>query len=260
MRWPGVNAAWRAGWAWIGATALWLAPLAAAAGFGFWLGGWLGAGLGAAAWALAFLSPLAGVEGSWAGRFYDLLSFLFRGRGDAARDDVVRRALAELVQPGRLLFNPPDRMRLGQMERVEVRLTRALDLDAALLGRLGGNSEPRLEEVATASRMAVTLAGDGFDIVCHSEEEQAVTQDGVTAWEFDIRAVRRGRQRLLMSVSLRFPVPGQPVVCKSIPVREVTIDVEVGVPALVGQFVSCYWQWLLTTAIAIAAVVVVFFH
>jgi tetratricopeptide (TPR) repeat protein len=55
-----------------------------------------------------------------------------------AYDDLVRSAFAELVQPGRLLFNPPDRMQLGGIERIEVRLARALTLDAELLKDLRG--------------------------------------------------------------------------------------------------------------------------
>jgi uncharacterized caspase-like protein len=171
-------------------------------------------------------------------------------------DDLVRSAFAELVKPGRLLFNPPDRMKLGQTERVEVRLARTLELDAELRENLRGHGEPQLEEIPTAPLMAVTLDGDGFRIKAYSDEEQAVTQDGITTWEFDIRATERGQQRLVMCVSLRIPVPGQPLERKSIPVREATIDVQVGVPALVGHFVSSYWQWFIGTAIAIAAVVV----
>ena len=109
--------------------------------------------------------------------------------------------------------------------------------------------------------MAVTLTGDGFRIKAYGDEEQDVTQDGITTWEFDIRAIERGLQRLVMSVSLRIPVPGQPLVHKSIPVREATIDVQVGVPARVGHFVSGNWQWFIGTAIAIAAVLVaVLYH
>ena len=274
---------WRSGLAgqtWIGATVRAVVLGAAGFGIGFWVGGGLGAGIGAAAGVVAgwVLLPLlmwfvisiaahgsatahhSATAHSSSIHLGDVWSLKLRDPRYVFGDDLVRRALAELVQPGRLLFNPPDRMRLGQMERVEVRLTRALDLDAELLAQLGGHGEPQLEEIATASRMAVTLTGDGFDITRHSEEEQAVTQDGITSWEFDIRAVKRGQQRLFMSVSLRFPVPGQPLVHKNIPVREVTIDVQVGVPALVGQFVSAYWQWLIGTAVAIAAVVVVFYH
>ena len=65
-------------------------------------------------------------------------------------DDLVRSAFAELVKPGRLLFNPPDRMKLGQTERVEVRLARTLELDAELLKHLLGHGEPQLEEIPTA--------------------------------------------------------------------------------------------------------------
>jgi len=171
-------------------------------------------------------------------------------------DDLVRSAFADLVKPGRLLFNPPDSMKLSQTERVEVRLARTLELDAELLEQLRGHGKPQLEEIPTAPLMAVNLTGDGFRIKAYSDEEQAVTQDGITTWEFDIRAIERGQQRLVMSVSLRIPVPGHPSERKSIPVREATIDVQVGVPALVGHFVSGNWQWFIGTAIAAAAVLV----
>ena len=109
--------------------------------------------------------------------------------------------------------------------------------------------------------MAVTLKGDGFRITAYSDEEQSVTQDAITTWEFDIRALRPGKQRLVMCMSLRIPIPDQPMEHKSIPVREATIDVQVKVPALVGHFVSSNWQWSIGTAIAIAAVVVaVLYH
>jgi len=176
-------------------------------------------------------------------------------------DDLVRKAFADLVKLGRLLFNPPDRMQLGQTVRVEVRLTRTLELDAELLEHLRGPGQPRLEEIPTAPLMAVTLKGDGFRIAAYSDEEQSVTQGEITTWEFDVRALKRGSQRLVMCVSLRIPVTGQPLEHKSIPVREAMIDVQVGAPALVAQFVSSNWQWFIGTAIAIAAVLVaVLYH
>ena len=113
----------------------------------------------------------------------------------------------------------------------------------------------RQVEDPTAPLMAVTLKGDGFRITAYSDEEQSITQDGITTWEFDIQAHKRGQQRLVMCVSLRIPVPGQPLEHKSIPVREAVFDVQVGVPAVM-QFVAGNWQWFIGTAIAIAAVVV----
>lgn len=152
-------------------------------------------------------------------------------------------------------------MQLAQTERVEVRLARTLALDTELLKHLRGTGEPQLEDIPTAPLMAVILKGDAFQITAYSDEEQGVAQDGITTWEFDIRALKRGQQRLVMCVSLRIPVPGQPLEHKSIPVREATINVQVGAPALVGQFVARNWQWFIGTAIAIAAVVVaVLYH
>jgi hypothetical protein len=171
-------------------------------------------------------------------------------------DDLIRRFFAEEVQPGRLLFNPPEQMRLGETERVEVRLTRTLELDDELRKDLRGHGEPQLEEIDTAPLMAVKLKGDGFLVTAYSDEEQSVFRDRPTTWEFDIRAKERGQQRLILGVSLRVPAPGQPTEHRSIPVREVTIDVQVGKAALVGHFVSVNWRWLVGTAIAVAAVVV----
>jgi hypothetical protein len=274
---------WRVRWAWP-----LLAVVLGAAGFGvgFWVGGWLGADVGVAVGVaigsaaggsalvrvnLAFSEPLflrvkvhhraarhaLNIEGDLSS---DAIRTILRVLYGDLYEDLVRRAVAELVQPGRLLFNPPDQMRLGQKERVEVRLTRSLDLDAELLEKLQGPGEPKLEDIETASRMAVTLTGDGFDIKSYSDEEQAVTQDGITTWEFDIRAKKGGKQQLFMSVSLRIPVPGQPLVHQNIPVREVTINVRITVPALAG-IVFGDWRWVTATVIAIAAVIVaVFFH
>ena len=125
---------------------------------------------------------------------------------------------------------------------------------------LRGHGEPRLEEIPTAPLMAVTLKGDGFRIVAYSDEEQIVTREGITTWEFDIRALKRGLQRLIICVSLRIPLESKPSEHKSIPVREATIDVQVGAPALVGHFVAANWQWFIATAIAIAAVLVAVLH
>jgi len=167
-------------------------------------------------------------------------------------DDVVRRALADLVEPGRLLFNPPDRMQLGKTARVEVRLTRTLLLDAELVKGLVGLGEPHAEDIPTAPSMAVTLQGEGFKVTSYSDEEQLVTQDQITTWEFDIKALKPGRQRLVLSVSLRIPITGQPAEHKSIPVREATIEVQISA-AVAMQFVSAYWQWIIGTAIALGA-------
>jgi hypothetical protein len=160
------------------------------------------------------------------------------------------------------LFNPPDRMQLGHTERVEVRLTRTLTLDEELLKDLRGHGMPQLEEIPTSPLMAVSLKGDGFQITSYSDDEQLVTQDGITMWEFDIRALKRGQQRLVMSVSLRIPVAGQPR--QSMPVREVNIDVQVGAFAFVWYWMASDWRWLIGTVIAlvaaVATVLAVFYH
>ncbi len=173
----------------------------------------------------------------------------------SSRPDHEERVRRALGKPGRLLFNPPDRMQLRETQRVEVRVAGALDLDEDLLADLRGRGTPHLEQVPTAPVMAVTLRGDGFRIDSYSDEEQSVSGEDVTTWEYDITAQQRGRQRLVISVSLRIPEGGRSAAHRSIPVREATIDVQVRAPALAGQFLSANWQWITGTVIAIAAIV-----
>ena len=175
-------------------------------------------------------------------------------------DELAAWARAQLVKRGRLLFNPPKRMQLGETERVEVRLIRTLKLDAKLLEGLRGHGTPQLEEISTAPLMSVTLKSDSFNITAYSDEEQSVVQDRPTTWEFDIRALKRGPQRLVMCVNLRIPVPGAPLERISKPVREAIINVQVGTVALAGQFVSSHWAWLVGTVIAIVGLVVAILH
>jgi hypothetical protein len=182
-------------------------------------------------------------------------------------DDVVRWAVAELVQMGRLLFNPPKQMRLGQTKRVEVRVTRSLELDEELLKHLPGHDELEPETIQTAPKMAVTLKNvdDNFKIDPYSDEEQDVYLDEITTWQFRIRALKPGQQLLVLSVSLRIPVQGKPVVHKSIPVFEARIDVQVTLPARVGLVISAAkWQWIIGTAVVIvigvATVVATLYH
>ena len=104
--------------------------------------------------------------------------------------------------------------------------------------------------------MSVTLKSEGFNITAYSDEEQSVVQNRPATWEFDIRALKRGQQHLVMCVNLRIPVPGAPSERISKPVREAMINVQVGTVALVGQFVSSHWAWLVGTVIAIIGVVV----
>ena len=151
-------------------------------------------------------------------------------------------------------------MRVGQTARVEVRLARTLLQDAKLVEGLSGLGQVRLEDIPVAPVMAVTLQGDGFKITAYSDEEQRVTLDEITTWEFDIKARKRGLQSLIISVSLRIPIPGQSTEHKSVPVRETLVEVRIGATAAV-QFVGANWQWFVGTAIAIGGLITaIIFH
>jgi len=161
-----------------------------------------------------------------------------------------------VVTPGRLMFNPPDSMRLGTTERIEVRITRSpADLDDELRTNLVGRGHPQLRDVATSVSMEVTLRGSAFEVDVLSKPQQVVTDSDISTWEFDVRAVKRGMQSLQLCVNLRLLVDGQPDEWRSVPVMERTIDVQVSAPALVGTFIADNWQWLAGTGLGLAGVI-----
>jgi hypothetical protein len=172
-------------------------------------------------------------------------------------EQLMQNAFSRLIKPGHLMFNPPSRMRLGKTERVEVRVARSVNLTQEILKDLRGQGTPQVEATQTAPFMAVTLMGGAFDISAYSLEEQRVIDGQITTWEYDITANKRGQQRLAVCISLRIPLTDEPWDRVSIPVHEAIIDVEVSATASISRFATANWQWVIGTAIAIAAVVVV---
>jgi hypothetical protein len=176
-------------------------------------------------------------------------------RDEVDVDQLVAAAVAKVVKPGRLMFNPPSAMRLGETRRVEVRITRTDQLDEHLTAGLRGSGVPQLETISTSVFMGVTLRGMGFDIESYSETEQAITKADVTTWEFDIRPVTRGQLTLLLSVVLRIPIPGQLHERRSIPALERTVNVDVSTVSLVRTVAARNWQWLVATALGVGGAI-----
>jgi hypothetical protein len=165
----------------------------------------------------------------------------------------VRNALADIA-PGRAAFNPPSKMRQGRAARVEVRIARGLLLDAELLRDLTGNATVTLTDLRTSVIMAVELRGSSFEITPFSDTEQVLTDDEITKWEFDIRALHRGRQRLTVVISLRLPIAGTDR-RRAVPSLERTVDVHVSIPYCTARFIRGNWQWIVGTAAGLGAAI-----
>lgn len=142
-------------------------------------------------------------------------------------------ALARLPT-GRILYNPPSEMRVGEAERVEVRVSR--DLQADLTAGLKGEGAPQVEPVAVGLTMKVVLTGEGFQVLSLNEAEQFVGTDTFTQWAFDVTPEESGVQRLTLRVTVTAQGEGR-TVSRDLPVMERDVQVQVNPPLLVKRFV-----------------------
>jgi hypothetical protein len=175
--------------------------------------------------------------------------------GGTDYDRRLREAIEGVVKSGRMAFNPPETMHLGEAVRVEVRITRSTELDDILTTDLRGAAPPQLESIPTSVYMGVSLQGAGFDVRAFSDEEQVVTDSDATTWEYEVVARKRGPQTLVLSVGLRIPVAGEPDRRRSVPVLERRIEVQVTRLELVGAFAKNNWQWIVGTVVGLGGAI-----
>jgi parallel beta-helix repeat protein len=156
--------------------------------------------------------------------------------------EIVEDELKKL-DPGQILFNPPKKMRVGVRERVEVRISK--NITEELSTRLKGRGEPQIENISVNTFMKVRLTGDNFDIKPLSEEEQVVSDEGFTQWEYDVIPNKYGNQILQLIVTVRIKIPGGEEKI-TYPVFERDINVEVNIIYFITHL---DWRWIIGTII-----------
>jgi tRNA A-37 threonylcarbamoyl transferase component Bud32 len=164
----------------------------------------------------------------------------------------IDRAIAEVVVNGRLAFNPPDRMRQGHAERMEVTIARSTTMDNKLREGLRGPGAVRMADVETSPFMSVELQGENFQVTPLTAREQLLRP--TARWEYDVLPRRPGNQKLQLSVMMRIPLPERPDEKVSVPVLEYGVRVSVDPVYGVRRFVSKNWQWLVATVAGLAGV------
>ena len=151
------------------------------------------------------------------------------------------------LTPGRILFNPPEEMKVGVKEKVEVRITKTLTED--LSKGLKGSGKPQIEQIRVGTFMKVRLMGDNFDIKPLSNEEQIVAGEGFTQWEWDVVPLKSGIQYLILGVTVRLKLPNGAEEKKDYPVFDRRIEVKVNLPYTINKFIKSYWQWIITAVL-----------
>lgn len=114
--------------------------------------------------------------------------------------DKVEEIAEQEIKPGRILYNPPEQMRVGEAERIEVRITRQLSDE--IFKDLQGKGRPRVEESPITAEMKVELIGkaDAFDIRSMSSPIQSVFGSH-TEWYWDVTPLSSGVHRLTIKAT-----------------------------------------------------------
>ncbi len=166
---------------------------------------------------------------------------------------IVEEELNKLVG-GRILYNPPQEMKVGEEERIEVRLTKTSTEN--LTEGIRGRGEPIIENISVGTLMKVHLTGDNFEVKALSDEEQIVSSENFTQWEFDVTPLQSGVQSLQLVVTVRIKLPGLGEERRNYPVFEKQINVNVNIVYSIKKFMITNWQWIFTTFIGISGIII----
>jgi Hsp70 protein len=166
--------------------------------------------------------------------------------------DPISRAVRSSISMGLIAFNPPDRMRQGHGDRVEVEIARSLQLRDEIARGLRGRGDPVVEEIRTSQFMGVQLLGRAFYIDELSPREQLVPS--MARWEFNVTPKRAGNQVLILCATMMIQTPrGDGLI--AVPVLERDVDVQVDVRYGARSFISHNWQWLTATCIGLGGAI-----
>jgi hypothetical protein len=93
--------------------------------------------------------------------------------------------------------------------------------------------------------MEAHLSSLGFKIEAITPKVQAVSEQSITEWKWEIEATRSGIQRLHLTLSALLNVEGEKMP-RAIQIFERTIKVWVTLPQKLYEVVADNWQWLWT--------------
>jgi len=155
----------------------------------------------------------------------------------------------EQLSVGQILFNPPEVMKAGIKERIEVRISQNIQEDLTKI--LKGRGLPRVEEIIVGSVMKVKLSGEAFNIESFSDEVQFIGSSGYTQWEWDVTPIKTGNKFMHLSLSVSVYLQNYGEKTKSLPVMDKEIYVETNLRWGFCYFFNNNWQWIVGTIIAI---------
>lgn len=155
------------------------------------------------------------------------------------------------IQPGHIAFNPVLEMQVSIPERVEANIQRAFSdgltqaVKDELAKGLTGPGRPEFDKLDVGEAMTVRLEGRGaFDVHNITPENQALVDDRVTSWKWDVMPKDAGTHSLILCVDVQILVPQRNALPISNCSFERLIHVKVNPVASSRSFFGNNWQWL----------------
>ncbi|MGH3972233.1 MAG: hypothetical protein ACRDS9_02745, partial [Pseudonocardiaceae bacterium] len=164
----------------------------------------------------------------------------------AQYENIVKREL----ESGVILYNPPEQMRVGEVNRVEVRVARE-ELDDLAEG-LQGQGDPRVEDLLVGTTMRARLEGREFDITPIGSDVQQLMSQGFREWRWDVTPTASGNHPLVFIVSVLHEKYPSPIEEK---VFERQIDVAVNPGYSLSKWLSNNWEKPIAALIGIIGII-----
>lgn len=164
----------------------------------------------------------------------------------AQYEEIVKREL----RTGVILYNPPDRMRVGVVNRIEVRISREVSdrLDKGLQGK----ADPRIEKLLVGTTMRAKLEGNSFDINLIGSDIQELASTGYREWRWDVTPTTSGDHPLFFTVSVLHEKYSNPIEEK---VLERRIDVSINPGYSFLKLLSNNWEKFVAALVGIVGII-----
>ena len=165
-------------------------------------------------------------------------------------DQVLQNAVDSLPV-GKVLFNHPSEMRMGEAKEVQVRITRdvAADISTGLTtpGTATKDQITEQQQIKVSTSMKVQLHGEPyFDVKSLTDEEQLISKTGFTEWKFTVIPLQGGKWPLHLTVTAVVHAADREKV-KNLEVLDEQVTVQVSTLEVVQAFIGNNWQWLIGT-------------
>jgi hypothetical protein len=157
--------------------------------------------------------------------------------------DPIDRILANL-QLANIAFNAPTTLRLGDSTEIQLLLS-AREPIRKLQDRISELGKKEGAQIRVSKRMEARLSGLNFKIQAIAPEIQAVGEQEVTEWKWEIEATKTGTQRVHLTLSAFIDVEGQQT-SHAIRTFEQTLEIHVTWYDRTSGFIAENWQWLWT--------------